>query len=450
MKVSAVCHRIIGFVLIALGGIFSSPAMAQSQFIVHASATTISSVADRHGCTVAGRVDSLGIFLFQAPAGSDPDVVLADLEQDADLTAVEPDDKVFIPEAVQAAQLTQSTASILGALSNKTLVPYFGAQVWSAYINQPAATIIELANAQTTYGTTGAGIVAVIDTGVDPQHSVLQTALVTGFDFTRNVSGDASDWADLTQSTASILDQSTVSILDGTNTVVMLNQSTASILDQSTASILDTTKVPKSFGHGTMVAGLIHLVAPTAKIMPLKAFNADGSSDLFNILQAIYYAAQNGARVINMSFSLSGSSQEFARAVAFAVKHGVTCVASAGNSGQEVLVYPAALRTVIGVASTNNQDVRSTFSNYGPSLVTLAAPGEGLITIYPGNHYAAAWGTSFSTPLVAGGAALFLQLDSSISPDRIADSFSNAVKISEDLGAGRLDLVLAIASRVKN
>src|SRR2546426_9603627 len=91
------------------------------------------------------------------------------------------------------------------------------------------------------------------------------------------------------QSTASILDQSTASILDQ-NTIVVLNQSTASILNQSTASILDTTQVPQAFGHGTMVAGIIHLVAPTAQIMPLKAFKADGTSNLFDIRRAIYFA----------------------------------------------------------------------------------------------------------------------------------------------------------------
>ena len=62
--------------------------------------------------------------------------------------------------------------------------------------------------------------------------------------------------------------------------------------------------MPVAFGHGTMVAGLIHLVAPTARIMPLKAFRADGTSTLADILRAIYFAADNGARVINMSFSL--------------------------------------------------------------------------------------------------------------------------------------------------
>src|SRR5437660_9637701 len=245
---------------------------------------------------------------------------------------------------------------------------------------------------------TGAVIVAVIDTGVDANHPVLTASLVRGFDFTRNLPRIPSAFGDLGQSTASILDQSTASILDQ-QTIVILNQSTASILDQSTASILDTRQVPQEFGHGTMVAGIIQLVAPTAQIMPLKAFEADGTASLFDILRAIYYAVNHGARVINMSFSTEQRSAELKRAINYAASHGVVCVSSGGNNGSRLPVYPAAFDNVLGVGSTSNLDARSTFSNFGDD-VQLAAPGEGIITTYPGGHYAAAWGTSFSTESV--------------------------------------------------
>ncbi|MBI3669369.1 MAG: S8 family serine peptidase [Acidobacteria bacterium] len=438
---------LIGIAPILLAGLFPAAASAQNQFIVRAPAAAVGGVADRHGLKVLDRVNQQDIFLLQGPVGADPQILVADLRQDPDVAESELNGDVFIPEALQGAALNQSTASILGALANRTLITYFGSSVWTSYVNQPAAAIIRVAEAQRLFAT-GAGVVAVIDTGIDPKHPALSAVLVPGYDFTRNLPGLASDWADLNQSTASILDQSTASILDN-QTVVILNQSTASILDQSTASILDTSQIPRSFGHGTMVAGLVHLVAPTAKLMPLKAFKADGSSNVFDILRAIYYATQNGARVINMSFSLAGSSQEFARAVSFATEHGAACVASAGNSGKEVLVFPAALRNVISIASTNNLDVRSSFSNFGAALVSVAAPGEALITTYPGNHYAAAWGTSFSTALASGGAALLFQLDPQMSPDKVEGSFSKAAKVSQDLGAGRIDLVLALSSRAK-
>src|SRR5262252_2638771 len=76
-------------------------------------------------------------------------------------------------------------------------------------------------------------------------------------------------------------------------------------VQQSTVAMLEGgTPLPSHFGHGTMVAGLIHVVAPTAKIMPLKSFNADGTGSISNISAAIYYAADNGAKIINMSFEL--------------------------------------------------------------------------------------------------------------------------------------------------
>ena len=75
------------------------------------------------------------------------------------------------------------------------------------------------------------------------------------------------------------------------NTVAMVSQSTAAILDQSTAAILDYNNLPHAFGHCTMVAGIVHLVAPSAQILPLKAFSGDGTANLSNILRAVYFAA---------------------------------------------------------------------------------------------------------------------------------------------------------------
>ena len=197
-----------------------------------------------------------------------------------------------------------------------------------------------------------------------------------------------------------------------------------------------------------MVAGIIHLVAPTAQIMPLKAFKADGTSNLFDILRAIYFAVDHGAKVINMSFSMVNSSPELVRAINYANGHGLICVSSAGNTGKETLVFPAGYRNVIGVASTNNLDMRSTFSNFGHSLTFMTAPGEGIITTYPGNHYAAAWGTSFSTPFVSGTAALLVQTQLTITPGEVFKVLAHAKPLSSDLGWGRLDIYLALWQQV--
>src|SRR5712692_329266 len=417
----------------------------EGEFILRCSPEAIHEVVRRHGLTLIRSHESQDIHFVRAPATAHPEHFLTDLRSDPDVQGIEPDTDVMLPEAPAGLRLDQSTASILDTLSYRTLVPFYGSPVLSSYVNQPAVVLIGGPEAHQL--ATGAGIVAVIDTGVDPNHPVLKASLVPGFDFTRNLPGIPSEFADLGQSTASILDQSTPSILDQ-NTIVILNQSTGSILDQSTASILDTRQVPQTFGHGTMVAGIIHLVAPAARIMPLKAFEADGTAHLFDILRAIYYAVDHGAKVINMSFSTEQRSAELKRAINYATSHGVVCVSSAGNNGTKLRVYPAAFDDVLGVGSTSNLDARSTFSNFGDD-VQLAAPGEGIITTYPGGHYAAAWGTSFSTAFVSGGAALLLQMNMRTNQEAAADALEGNAKQLPDrlgLGEGRIDLYRALLS----
>src|SRR5437870_698102 len=418
----------------------------QDEYILRCSPTAISGVLSRHGMTLVRSASEYSVYLVRSPAGAPLAQYLSEVSADPAVAAVEPNVDVVVPETPPGLQLNQSTASILDALANPTVIPFFRTMVLSSYVNQPAAVLIRVANTQRFFAT-GAGIVAVIDTGVDPNHPALTGSLVPGYDFTRDLPGIPSEFADLSQSTASILDQSTASILDQT-TIFLLNQSTASILDQSTASILDIRQVPQAFGHGTMVAGIIHLVAPTAQIMPLKAFKVDGTSNLFDILRAIYYAVDHGAKVINMSFSLVDLSQELMRAMNHATGRGVTCVSSTGNMGKETLVFPAAFQNVLGVASTNNLDLRSTFSNFGAALADIAAPGEGIITTFPGKHFAAGWGTSFSTPFVSGAAALLVQIEVTMDPDDVLDALSKGKDISRDSGRTRLDLYKALFYRV--
>ncbi len=276
--------------------------------------------------------------------------------------------------------------------------------------------------------------------------------LVPGYDFTRDLAG-ASELADLDPAVAAKLQQSTTSILDAQNTLVLnstvaiLNQSTTSILDQSTTSILDSTLA--EFGHGTMTAGIVHLVAPTASIMPLKAFRADGSSNLSDIIRAIYYAADHGANVISMSFSMGQPSPGLQAAVQYALSKNVNMIASSGNDGSKTLVYPASFSGVQGIGSTTNNDLRSAFSNFGSDVVTFAAPGEGVITTYPGGNYAAGWGTSFSTPMVAGAAALVLQARPTSKPRDVINALSKTKQIS-DMGYGRIDLLSSLMNVVNS
>src|SRR5467141_4641145 len=323
---------------------------------------------------------------------------------------------------------------------------------WNSYVNQPAASIVGVQNAQKAFNVNGDGIVADIDTGVDPTHPVLRPVLVPGdgYDFTRNQAG-GSELNDLSPCPFASTSPCTPPPCTTATCPkpAQVNQSSAAILDQSSAAILDGNSQFKAFGHGTMVMGIIHLVAPTAQLMPLKAFRSDGTASLSDILRAIYYGVQNNANVINMSFDTKTSSAELQKALDYANQQGIICAASAGNDGMQAIVYPAALRSdVMGVASTTDQDTRSSFSNYGNAIVWVAAPGESIVSTYPYNTYAAGWGTSFSAPFVSGGAALLRGLKTTIAETEAANAIAVAKALDPVLGLnhGRLDLLLALGA----
>ena len=380
------------------------------------------------GCNVGGGIDgSLGkVFLVTAPSGIDPNAFLQTLRSQPGVTNAELDAQLRVMQS--------GAPAAPSGLSDSTPVNYFGTTVWHGYVAQPAGTIVRLSDTQSAFNATGAGIVADIDTGVDPNHPVLQPVLLPGYDFTRN-QAVGSEMNDFTGAPPP----------PNSTNIAKVNQSSAAVLDDCTATTLYESQQYNAFGHGTMVAGVIHLVAPTAQIMPLKAFQADGTGYLSDILRAVYFAVQNSANVINMSFSFPTYSWEMAQAVKFAVHHQVICIASAGNDGKEEMVYPAGLASVMGVGSTANDDTRSTFSNYGDDLVWVAAPGEGVITTYPFGTYAAGWGTSFSTPMVSGAAALLLNINAKCNESCAEKSVANAVPLSSDLGNGRLDLYQAVS-----
>jgi len=322
-----------------------------------------------------------------------------------------------------------------GLMADRTSVPYYGAMVWNSYANQTAAQIVRVSAAQSQFQIAGSGIVADIDTGVDPNHPALAGVLLPGYDFTRNQAG-GSEITDYTGPTPQPCP---------TCSPANVNQSSVAILDQSSVAILDQNTQYAAFGHGTMVMGIIHLVAPQAKLLPLKAFSSNGTGSLADIIRAIYYAVQNHANVINMSFDFSFASPEFTAALNYATQSALVCAASAGNDGQKEVVYPAALQSMaMGVASTNDNDARSSFSNYGDAIVWVAAPGEGIITTYPFNTYSAGWGTSFSAPFVSGTSALLFNKQSNTNESQVAAAVAHAVPIGADMGNGRLDIVQAL------
>ena len=388
------------------------------------------------GCSVAENIDGSPGQLFLATTSGNPAQVLTTLLHLIGVIDAEPD---------LLAQVSDSAATVPPALLDNTPVTYYGTTVPDGYIHQPATAIIRLADTQAAYpNVAGSGIVAVIDTGVDPNHPALEGVLLPGYDFTRNQSG-ADETKDVSLSSVPVIQGSQPQWVSGGGSGT-LTQSTVAVVDQSTAAEVNGNPQYADFGHGTMVAGVIHLVAPTAKILPLKAFRADGTGYTSDILRAIYSAILQQANVLNMSFTLAAYSQEVATALNLATLSGTVSIAAAGNSSQDQLVYPAGLWDVLGIASTSNDDQLSSFSNYGPQLVWIGAPGEGVVTTYPFSTYAAAWGTSFSAPMVSGVAALLLSVNCLSDQQTSASSTSHAQPINSSVGHGRLDIYQAVTA----
>ena len=435
------------FTLIAAMIVFtlaaSKPAAAQSRYIVRTTGglSSVLNLCNLLHCQVQGSLDGqVGqTFLVTSTNNLLANLVNGTLnlvESLLGIVSVEADRLLPIPQ--------RPLPSIPSGLYDHAPVNYYGTIVWHGYAAQPAAQIIRLQDAQNGFRISGTGIVAVIDTGVDVNHPVLQAVLLPGYDFTRNQPG-ASEWLDVGGLQNGYIDTGSQDQQPG-----YVQQSTAAVLDQSTAAVLDGGDYT-AFGHGTMTSGLVHLVAPKAQILPLKAFSSNGTGYLSNIVAALYYATQHHANVINMSFDLTSNSPSLTQAISYANKAGVVLVAAAGNESTNAPVYPAALNSyVVGIASTTNWDTRSSFSNYGSVDVLIAAPGENIISTFPGGTYASASGTSFSSPLVAGTAALMLSAKSSLHQTQAANSLSHAIQLTPDLNHGRLDVYQAVSAWVNN
>ncbi|MGC1484200.1 MAG: S8 family serine peptidase [Candidatus Acidiferrum sp.] len=433
---------LILMMIIAVG---TTPAAAQNRYIVRTSGGlgSVLKLCLSANCQVKSTLDgSVGQTYLVTSSGNLISNLLGFvgnlLENLLGIQSVEADKLLPLPQ--------KPINTIPAGLYDTAPVNYYGTVVTHGYAAQPATQIIRLTDAQNGFNVSGTGIVAVIDTGVDINHPVLTPVLLPGYDFTRNQPG-ASEWLDVPQ-----LQNGNLSTGSEDEQPVLVQQSSAAILDQSSAAILDGGGSSCSdFGHGTMTTGLVHLIAPKAKILPLKAFSANGTGYLSNVVAAVYYAVQHNANIVNMSFDVSTSSAALSQAISYANQQGVVLVAAAGNESTSAPVYPAALNSsVMGIASTTDYDTRSTFSNYGNTDVWIAAPGEYVISTFPGGTYAASSGTSFSSPLVAGSADLLLSAKPSLNQSNAASAFAHAIRLTPDLHNGRLDVYQAISAWVNS
>jgi serine protease len=219
-------------------------------------------------------------------------------------------------------------------------------------------------------------------------------------------------------------------------------------------------------GHGTHVAGTVAQstnnnygvagIAYEAKIMPLKVLSSGGGGTISDIAEAIRFAADNKADIINMSLGGGGESQVMKDAIDYAYNKGVVIIAAAGNEGNNSASYPARYAHVIGVGATDAQGERATFSNYGAG-VDISAPGGGngskiwQETIDSDTNtpiISGFEGTSMAAPHVAGVAAL-IKSTGITAPDEIFAVLQQSVRTIEQdpqnyYGAGQLDAAAAV------
>ena len=176
-------------------------------------------------------------------------------------------------------------------------------------------------------------------------------------------------------------------------------------------------------GHGSHVSGTIAATGDNglgvtgvnwrASVMALKFLSANGSGTPSDAIEAILYAAQNGARILNNSWGGGGRSQALLEAIEVARDRNVLFVAAAGNEGRDndrTPSYPASYEVdnILSVAAYDRADGLASFSNFGKSSVDLGAPGVEVTSTTPGNNYQSFSGTSMATPHVSGVAALLL------------------------------------------
>ena len=353
-----------------------------------------------YGTTLLVAVPEHDLYLVQLPAWMGPEDLEDLVENDQSVQSADPH---YTGRDVDPQPGTQSI---------------FFASTYGSYIDQPALLLIGVASAQSS--ALGWGIVvAVIDSGVDAANPELAGALIgPGFNF-----------------------------IDG-------NSDTADVGDGIDSD--GDGAVDEMVGHGTLVAGLIHRVAPEAKLLPLKILDSDGLTTTFRLSQAIYYAVDHGADIINISLGTTDDPDVLQNAIDYATSSGALVVAAVGNEGvAEPVRYPSGHSgsSVFAVAAVGQGDILAPFSNFGPH-VSISAPGVNITSTTPGGGYGAASGTSFAAPLVAGTLALLRSGCAQTTLEAIGNALlSRAVPIDAVnpgyegmIGAGRLDAAAAVGA----
>ena len=434
MLMRFVCAIIFVFALGAAGVGFTRTGPDSGRVVVELkSGASVEDFCSRNGLRLIDSIEG-GALLVEADA-----TTLAQAAADTAVASTEPDLPVTLSETavLDPAVLALLNPDMVNLLKDPAVVSSGRNLFKKTMVTQRGLDKIKAEDARQLAD--GSGIlVAVLDTGIDPTHPALLGASVAGFNFvTEDTNTD--ELSDLPPLAVEAL---RTSAFLNPAVLALLNPTTVALLNPAALPFL--TAPPLYFGHGTLVSGLIHLIAPGALILPVKVFDASGTSRSFRIAKAIRYAVDRGAHVINMSFDMDTVSPLVSESLDYAADSGVILVASVGNKNSLVsLTFPASHRAVLGVAATDREDRKARFSNYG-TAVKVAAPGDDLISTYPAGLYAGIGGTSFAAAVVSAEAALVRSKSTAPADDsvrRILDTAESIAYLNPGmyLGAGRIN-----------
>jgi subtilisin family serine protease len=350
-------------------------------------------INETYGTTIDYYLEDCSYVVLSIPSGQDPHALCYVLESSGLCEVAEP---IFVTESPE---------------SNQGTIPFYeGDHIFSDVFDQDAMARIGADEAH-EFATGQGVIVAVLDTGVDATHP----------DLSESISNEGYDFLDE--------DAQPHDGADG--------------IDQDQDGIAD-----EGAGHGTHVAGIVHVVAPGATILPIRVLDSEGAGTSVAVARGIRYAMAHGARVINLSLGLNTTADVIKDAIHDARMDDVVVVASAGNRGIfDDEHFPANRSEVISVASTNEVELKADFSSYG-TKVDLCAPGQNILSTYLNHGYAVWSGTSMSTPMVSGAAALRIELNPSSNVIQIIHDMENSsLQLDFEgyvydglMGEGRLDL----------